>query len=226
MTDITSAKNKIQSEEVGYRAAVSEAMLNKIGGNINWMIDAGAVQDGLISTNITNIANNASGVAQNVIDIAANSADIAVLEQGLSATVIDTTPISKVSNQSYRKTTDFGSGTTVADTDLFTIEYVCGGGIVRFSVMADFVNSEYKLGLRLGTSGTHYRFDVLNEGIGDGRLNDDVLDDLGLNGDFGKMKYIDYDSRGRRGETIRIILENVSGGALNKVTFSVSETIS
>lgn len=37
MTDITAARLNIQQEEVDYRSAVSESMLSKIGGSINWL---------------------------------------------------------------------------------------------------------------------------------------------------------------------------------------------
>lgn len=39
MTDLTSAKKKIQLEETQYRAAVSEATAQKMGGTMNWIID-------------------------------------------------------------------------------------------------------------------------------------------------------------------------------------------
>ena len=47
MTDITSAQAKMQSEESQYNSAVSEALINKIGANINWIYDNSTTRDEL-----------------------------------------------------------------------------------------------------------------------------------------------------------------------------------
>lgn len=52
MTDITSSFEKIQTEEVAYRSAVSEATLTKIGGAINGLIDGGTSKVGDIMASI------------------------------------------------------------------------------------------------------------------------------------------------------------------------------
>ena len=52
MTDIVSAKSKIQLEAVEYKAAVSESSFKKMGSSINWIIDNSAFAVGDIVTSM------------------------------------------------------------------------------------------------------------------------------------------------------------------------------
>lgn len=56
MSNISSSKVYIQSEECDYRSAVSEALLTKIGGSVNWALDQA-------TTNASNISSQTNIVA-------------------------------------------------------------------------------------------------------------------------------------------------------------------
>jgi hypothetical protein len=54
MADIPSSRQKITVEQTSYRAAVSESLMQDIGGSINWIIDNSAFQLGdIIASGLT-----------------------------------------------------------------------------------------------------------------------------------------------------------------------------
>ncbi len=56
MTDVTSARKKIQVEEVDYRSAVSESTFTKMAGSVNWIIDNSTFALGTIVTSMLTLA--------------------------------------------------------------------------------------------------------------------------------------------------------------------------
>lgn len=56
MTDVTSAKKKIQVEEVDYRSAVSESTFTKMAGSVNWIIDNSTFALGTIVASMLTLA--------------------------------------------------------------------------------------------------------------------------------------------------------------------------
>jgi len=55
MSDQTSLKSKIQSEELVYNRPVAESTIKKIGGSINYLIDTTDTNTSAIATNVSNI---------------------------------------------------------------------------------------------------------------------------------------------------------------------------
>lgn len=87
MAIISSSESKMRTEETQYRASVSEAMLQKIGANINALIDDNDTQDTAISTNASNISTNASNISTNASNISTNATNITNLTNSTTASL-------------------------------------------------------------------------------------------------------------------------------------------
>ena len=76
---IASSESKIRTEETSYRSSVSEAIAQKIGANINSLIDDKDTNTSQISTNTGNISTNTGNISTNTANIGTNTSNIALI---------------------------------------------------------------------------------------------------------------------------------------------------